>query len=293
MSYFKIRIAILGSTGQLGSDIVEVFSKEEKFEIIPLSHRDLDVTSEESVKKLEELKPDIIINATGYTNVDKAEIEINEAFKVNSHGALYIAKVSSKIDAINIYISTDFVFDGNKNSPYIEEDIPNPINVYGASKYLGEIFTKNYSKRYYIIRVASLFGKNSSRQKGNFIDKIIEKAKNNEEIKVVDDIIMSPTYTKDVANVLKEFIKIQPEFGIYHMVNEGYCSWYELAKEVFNNLNINAKLYPIKSEELNLIAKRPKFSALENKNIKKLGLKMPDWKDAVYRYLKEKYNFIH
>ncbi|BFI73645.1 NAD(P)-dependent oxidoreductase [Nanoarchaeota archaeon] len=288
MNYSKIRIVVLGSTGQLGSDIVEIFSKENNFEIIHLSHKDLDITLEDSVKKLEELKPNIIINATGYTNVDKAEIEIDNVFKVNSYGALYIAKISSKIDAINIYISTDFVFDGNKNSPYIEEDAPNPINVYGMSKYLGEMFTRNYSKKYYIIRVASLFGKNSSKQKGNFIDKIIEKAKNNEEIKVVDDIIMSPTYTKDVANTLKEFIKIQPEFGIYHMANEGYCSWYELAKEVFKDLNINTKLYPIKSEELNLIAKRPKFSALEDKNIKRLELKMPDWKDAVYRYLKEK-----
>ncbi|MGC9133625.1 MAG: dTDP-4-dehydrorhamnose reductase [Nanopusillaceae archaeon] len=281
-----MRIAVIG-TGQLGSDIIEEFRKNGKFEVIPLSHQDLDITIESNLKKLEELRPNIIINTAGYTNVDKAENDIENAFKVNSYGALYIAKISNKIDALNIYISTDFVFDGNKNSPYIEEDKPNPINIYGASKYLGEIFTQNYSKIYYIIRVASLYGKYSSKQKGgNFVDKIINKAKNNEEIKVVDDIIMSPTYTKDVVNILEKIIEIKPDYGIYHCVNEGYTSWYNFAKKILEYLNIDNEVIPIKSDNLNLPAKRPKFSALENKKLHSLGLKMPDWEDSLYRYLK-------
>ncbi|MGC9079500.1 MAG: dTDP-4-dehydrorhamnose reductase [Nanopusillaceae archaeon] len=287
-----MKIAVIG-TGQLGSDIIEEFKKNENFKVIPLSHQDLDITIESNLKKLEEIKPDIIINTAGYTDVDKAEDDIENAFRVNSYGALYIAKLSNKINALNIYISTDFVFDGNKNSPYTEEDKPNPINIYGISKYLGEIFTQNYSKRYYIIRVASLYGKYGSKQKGgNFVDKIINKAKNNEEIKVVDDIVMSPTYTKDVANMLEKIIEIRPDYGVYHCVNEGYTSWYNLAKKILEYLNIDKEIIPIKSDDLNLRAKRPKFSALENSRLHSLGLRMPNWEDGLYRYLKEYFSKI-
>ncbi|NJE27149.1 NAD-dependent epimerase/dehydratase family protein, partial [Thermococcus sp. MV5] len=127
--------------------------------------------------------------------------------------------------------------DGEKGAPYTEEDMPNPINVYGASKYMGEVFTRNYSEKYYIIRVASLYGKaGASGKGGNFVNWVIEKAKRGEELRIVDDQFMSPTYTMDVARTLKKFLKIQPEWGVYHMVNEGYCSWYEFTKAIFEIL---------------------------------------------------------
>ena len=190
---------------------------------------------------------------------------------------------------MNVYISTDYVFDGTKGGPYTEKDTPNPLNVYGLSKYAGEVFTRNYSGRYYIIRVASLYGVAGARGKGgNFVEFMIQKDRNGEEIRVVDDMFMSPTYTRDVAVMLKRFLEIEPDFGVYHMVNEGYCSWYEFTKEIFSILGWDVQVIPIKSAELKRLAKRPLFSALKNEKLAKLGLRMRHWKDALKDYLVEK-----
>lgn len=282
-----MRVAIIGANGQLGSDLVEVFGKDSSFEVIPLTHADLDVTVPETLEILKELKPDVIINTAAYVRVDDAELYPEKAFQVNAIGALNVARVASEIDAVNVYISTDYVFDGTKGEPYTEEDIPNPLNVYGLSKYVGEIFTKNYSKRYYIIRVASLYGKVGARGKGsNFVEFMIQKAKNKEELRVVDDMFMSPTYTKDVARTLKKFLELMPGFAVYHMANEGFCSWYEFTKAIFEILGWEVDVKPIKSDELKRLAKRPQFSALKNEKLRRLNLKMRSWKEALTEYLK-------
>lgn len=271
--------------GQLGKDLVEVFGEE----AIPLTHKDLDVTDFESLKLLKELKPDVIINTAAYVRVDDAELYPEKAFQVNAIGALNVARIANEINAINVYISTDYVFDGTKGEPYTEEDAPNPLNVYGLSKYAGEIFTRNYSQKYYIIRVASLYGKaGASGKGGNFVEFMIQKAKRGEEIRVVDDVFMSPTYTKDAAKTLKRFLKLKPEFGIYHMVNEGHCSWYEFTKEIFEILGWDVEVKPIKSNELKRLAKRPRFSALKDEKLEKIGLRMRHWREALKEYLKEK-----
>jgi len=189
----------------------------------------------------------------------------------------------------NVYISTDFVFDGKKEEPYQEDDPPNPINIYGLSKYAGEILTRNYCERFYVIRSASLFGSKGARGKGgNFVEWMIEKASNNEIIKVIDDVVMSPTYTKDAADMIKNIIERELPYGIYHVTNHGYCSWFEFAKEIFEFLNIDVKLFPIKSDELNRKAKRPKFSALDGTKLTSFGLRMRSWEDALKDYLREK-----
>ncbi|NJE26458.1 dTDP-4-dehydrorhamnose reductase [Thermococcus sp. MV5] len=280
-----MRVAVIGANGQLGTDLVEVFGGE----AIPLTHKDLDVTDFESLKILKDLKPDVIVNTAAHVRVDDAELYPEKAFQVNAIGALNVARIANEIGAINVYISTDYVFDGTKGDPYTEEDVPNPLNVYGLSKYAGEIFTRNYSRKYYIIRVASLYGKaGASGKGGNFVEFMIQKAKKGEEIRVVDGMFMSPTYTKDVAMTLKEFLKLKPELGVYHMVNEGYCSWYEFTKAIFEILGWGIEVKPIKAGELKRLAKRPQFSALKNKKLEKLGLKMKYWKDALRDYLKEK-----
>ena len=288
-----MKVAIIGANGQLGSDLVKVFGEE----AIPLTRRDLDVTDLESLKILNELKPDGVINTAAYVRVDDAEVEVEKAFQVNAVGALNVAKACNEIDTVNVYISTDYVFDGTKGEPYEEGDVPNPINVYGLSKYIGEVFTRNYSRRYYIIRVASLYGKAGARGKGgNFVDSMIQRAKNGEEIKVVDDTFMSSTYTKDVSRMLKRFLDldldlgIKPEFGVYHIANEGYCNWYDFTKEIFTILDWDAKIQiiPIKSSELKRLARRPIFSALKNKKLDDLGLRMRNWKEALKDYLIEK-----
>ena len=284
----SMKVAVIGANGQLGTDLVEVF-KDSPFEVIPLNHKDLDVTILDTFGILKELKPDVIINTAAYVRVDDSELYPEKAFQVNAIGALNVARVASEIDAVNVYISTDYVFNGTKGEPYTEEDTPNPINVYGLSKYAGEIFTRNYSKKYYIVRVASLYGKAGARGKGgNFVDFMIQKARNEEEIRVVDDTFMSPTYTKDVARTLKKFLELKPEFGVYHMVNEGFCSWYEFAKAIFKILEWNVEVKPIKSSELKRLAKRPRLSALENRKLEELGLKMRPWREALEDYLRER-----
>ncbi|ASJ15376.1 dTDP-4-dehydrorhamnose reductase [Thermococcus radiotolerans] len=283
-----MRVAIIGATGQLGSDLVRVLGEDLSFEVIPLTHADLDVTIPETLKVLRELRPDVIINTAAYVRVDDAELYPEKAFVVNAIGALNVARVASEIDAINVYISTDYVFDGEKGEPYTEEDVPNPINVYGASKYVGEILTKNYSKKYYIIRVASLYGKaGASGKGGNFANWVIKRAKRGEELRIVDDQFMSPTYTRDVARTLKEFLKIQPEWAIYHMVNEGYCSWYEFTRAIFEILGWEVRIRAIKSSELSRLARRPRFSALENMRLHELGIRMPEWRKGLEEYLRE------
>jgi dTDP-4-dehydrorhamnose reductase len=286
-----MKVAIIGANGQLGSDLVKAFGED----AIPLTRRDLNVTDLESVKILKELKPDVIINTAAYVRVDDAELEVEKAFHVNAIGALNVAKACNELDAVNVYISTDYVFDGAKGEPYEEEDVPNPINVYGLSKYTGEVFTRNYSKKYYILRVASLYGKAGARGKGgNFVDSMIQRAKNGEEIKVVDDVFMSPTCTKDVSRMLKRFLdldlEIKPAFGVYHMVNEGYCNWFDFTKEIFNISGRDAQIQiiPIKSSELKRLARRSICSALTNKKLDDLGLGMRTWKDALRDYLVEK-----
>ncbi|NJE54446.1 dTDP-4-dehydrorhamnose reductase [Thermococcus sp. 21S9] len=281
-----MRVAIIGANGQLGSDLAEVFKKK-GFDVIPLTHKDLDVAVAESLRILKEVKPDIIVNTAAYVRVDDAEVYPEKAFAVNAIGALNVARIADEINAVNVYISTDYVFDGKKGSPYIEKDAPNPINVYGTSKLAGEVFTRNYSHRHYIIRVASLYGKAGARGKGgNFVNWVIEKAKHGENLRVVVDQVMSPTHTRDVAETLAKLLGREPPYGIYHMVNEGYCSWYEFTKTIFDILGWDVEIEPIKSSELNRLAKRPRFSALENRRLHELGLRMPDWRQGLIRYLK-------
>lgn len=280
-----MKVAVIGATGQLGSDILDIFN-----DALPVSHDEIEVKDINSCRKA--LKDaDTVINCAAYVKVDDCEDYPEEAFMVNAIGARNVALVCNEKRIKNIYISTDFVFDGNKKRPYQESDNPNPINTYGLSKYAGEIFTRNFCSKFYIIRSSSLYGKKGARGKGgNFVDWMIEKANNNEIIKVVDDIVMSPTYTRDTAEMIKKIIEKELPYGIYHVVNQGYCSWFEFARKIFESLNIDGeqKLLPIKSEELNRKAKRPKFSALESEKLEMYGLAMRMWENALKDYLKEK-----
>lgn len=279
-----MRVAVIGSTGQLGNDFSDLFGED----ALPLSHDMIEVKDIDSCRMvLKEV--DVVINCASYVRVDESEDEPAEAFMINAIGARNVARVCDERQIKNVYISTDFVFDGKKKELYNEYDYPNPINAYGLSKYAGEIFTINYCKKFYIIRSASLYGKKGARGKGgNFVDWMIEKAKNDELIKVVDDIVMSPTYTRDAAEMVKKIIEKELPYGVYHVANQGYCSWFEFARKIFEFLNTNAKLYPIKSKELNRKARRPKFSALESRKLNIFGLAMRSWEDALKDYLVEK-----
>jgi len=280
-----MRVAIIGASGQLGTDLVKAF---DDFEVFPLTHRDVDVTNPETLEVLNKIRPDVIVNTAAYVRVDESEFYPEKAFAVNAIGALNVARVAEKIGSINVYVSTDYVFDGEKGEPYVESDLTNPVNVYGLSKLAGEISTVNYSSKHYVVRVASLYGKaGASGKGGNFVNWVIDMAKRGETLRIVKDQYMSPTYTLDVAEMLKVFLKMQPEWGIYHMVNEGCCSWYDFAKMIFDILGWDVRIEPIKSSELKRAARRPRFSALENRKLHEIGLKMPEWRDALRRYLKK------
>jgi dTDP-4-dehydrorhamnose reductase len=281
-----MKIAVIGSTGQLGTDLVKVLQNEH--EVLSLTHQNLEVTDYNSCLALRNSRPDIVINTAAFHKTDQCEEEPLKTFSVNAIGARNIATVSQEIEATTIFISTDYVFDGSKNEPYTEDDNPNPINTYGISKLAGELFTKQNPK-HYIIRVASLFGAaGASGKGGNFVETMITKAKKNEPISIIDDMWMSPTYTKDAALIIKKVIELKLPFGIYHGTNLGYCSWYQFANEIFKITCLNPSLKPIKTRDMQVKARRPQFSALKSAKFPKNGIMIRDWKEALYDYLREK-----
>ncbi|MEM3641927.1 MAG: dTDP-4-dehydrorhamnose reductase, partial [Candidatus Bathyarchaeia archaeon] len=235
-----MKIVVIGSTGQLGTDLMKILKNEH--ETIGLTHQDIEVTDYNSCQILKKYHPDVVINTAAFHKTDQCEEEPTKTFAVNAVGAKNIATISKEVDATTTFISTDYVFDGSKNEPYTEDDAPNPINTYGISKLAGELFTKQNPK-HYIIRVASLFGvAGASGKGGNFIETMLTKAKKNESISVVDDMWMSPTYTEDAAAAIKKIIELQLPFGVYHATNQGYCTWFEFAQEIFKMANLNPKL---------------------------------------------------
>lgn len=281
-----MKILIIGANGQLGTDLCKVF---QIFEVIPLAHTDIEITDVDSIEKVfNKYKPNVVINAASYIRVDDCELQPEKAFLVNAIGAKNVAFATRDLKAMLIYISTDYVFDGEKRQPYTEEDTPNPINTYGISKLAGEYYTK-LAEKYYIFRISSLFGAAGARGKrGNFVDTMIKKEKNKEKISVVDNIIMSPTYTKDTARIIRKIIEKNLPYGVYHTSNSGFCSWYAFTKMIFEILNLNIELKPIKTQDLTLRAKRPIFSALESEKLPKYNLKMPEWQEALKEYILEK-----
>ncbi|MBC7130820.1 dTDP-4-dehydrorhamnose reductase [Candidatus Bathyarchaeota archaeon] len=281
-----MRIAVIGANGQLGTDLVKILSKEHK--VIGLTHHDIEVTDRKSCLKLKKYNPDIIINTAAFHKTELCEEEPFKTFSVNAIGAKNIAEIACEIDATAVYISTDYIFDGLKNEPYTEEDEPNPINTYGISKLAGELYTRQNPK-HYIIRVASLFGvAGASGKGGNFVETMITKAKNNEQISVVDDMWMSPTYTVDAAKIVKAILEKKLPFGVYHATNSGYCTWFQFAKEIFKLTGLKPTLKAIKTRSLQFKAKRPRFSALKSIKLPKYGIETREWKQALYDYLIEK-----
>lgn len=281
-----MKIAVIGSTGQLGTDLMKTMREEH--ETIGFTHENLEVSDYNSCLKLKEHHPDAIINTAAFHKTDQCEDELVRTFSVNAIGARNIATLSKEIGATTIFISTDYVFDGNKKEPYTEEDLTSPINSYGISKLAGELYTKQNPK-HYIARVASLFGKaGASGKGGNFIETMISKAKNKEVISVVDDMWMSPTYAKDAADMLKRIMETKLPFGTYHVANQGYCTWLQFAQEIFKTANLNPALKPIKTHQLQVKAARPKFSALKNAKLSESGLQMREWRTALHEYLVEK-----
>lgn len=275
-----MKIILTGAKGMLASDIQEVLSQRE--ELIPLSKEELDVTDSERVLNvITDLKPDVVIHCAAFTNVDQCELEPDKAYLVNTIGTWAIASACAKIDALLVYISTDYVFDGRKNSPYIEIDEPNPLNIYGKSKLGGEKMVTSLLRRFFIVRTAALYGSKGK----NFVTTILNKAKEGKPLGVVADQIVSPTYTYDLARAIHSLLA-SPFYGIYHIVNQGEVSWYDFAKEILRLSGIDTQINPISSSEWPSPAKRPPYSALCSIAWNNFRLPpMRDWQDALSEFL--------
>ena len=266
-----MKVVIFGSGGMLGTDLVETFRN---YELYPLSKNEVDITSKKSVfENISKLKPDFIINAAAYTDVDGSNIHKNVALKANATAVKYLALASKKYGATLVHFSTDYVFDGRKKKGYTEESEGNPINFYGLTKFKGEQYIQSICQKYYIIRTQWLFGKCGN----NFVETIIQLSNEKKEIHVVDDQYGSPTYTKDLAKEVKNLIS-NYSYGVYHITNQGVCSWYDFAKLIVRLINTKTKVIRISSNKSNRLAKRPKYSILVNTKIRD---KMRDWQSAL------------
>ena len=274
-----MKVCILGGSGQLGRELNKQLKEHDLYSFDKL---DLDITNPyRCYDVLSRVRPDYIINTAAYTDVESCEEKKDLAYRTNTVGAANIAKISEVLKSKLVYISSDYVFDGKKGSSYDETDKPNPINVYGLTKYRGEIEVQNNTERYYIIRTSWLFGNRGK----NFINTVLNLSSDNTILKVVDDQIGCPTYTADISLAIKSLIE-NGDYGTYHLVNDGFCSWYDLAIEICKIKKIDATILPLSTQEINKKASIPKNSSLNNNS----KIKMRHWSEALYEYLTKKDN---
>lgn len=268
-----MKVLVTGANGMLGQDLCPVFEDAGAF-IIETDANTLDITDKETVDKvLNDIHPDLVVHCAAYTNVDKAEDDLKTARLINSKGTENIAKACGKLGITLVYISTDYVFDGTKNDPYMPDDKPNPLNNYGLTKLEGENAVKKYCEKYYIARTSWLYGHHGK----NFVETMLSLA-DRPEIKVVDDQIGCPTWTVELANgILKLLSK---PYGTYHVCGSGFVSWFGFAKEIFERSGLKVNLLPCKTDEFPRPAKRPHYSVMENNSLCR------NWQSALQDYLK-------
>lgn len=282
-----MKVAVIGSAGQLGAEVCQAFGAA-GHDVSSLSHAEIEVTDPESVRKvLRHDRTDTVVNCAAYVRVDEAEDDAESAFRVNAAGALNVARICNELAAHCIYISTDYVFGGERPQPYTENDSPRPVNVYGTSKLAGEYLVRQTCPSSTIVRVASLFGSSGARAKGgNFIETILAQAKKRVPLRVVSDTQISPTYAVDAALAIVQLAE-RATLGIIHVTNSGFCTWYGLAKKIIEICRFDVSIEPVPSDAFLRKAARPRNSALNNTRAEQvLGARFPDWEDALDRYLR-------
>lgn len=276
-----MRVLITGGSGQLGYDIAKLLEENNTMMYAP-THEEMDITDRDSVMKaFDSFKPDVVFHCAAYTAVDKAEEDKERCYDINVNGTKNIVDASNICDSKVVYISTDYVFHGDKNGIYETSDITDPINYYGYTKYLGEQEVMKNSNNL-IVRISWVFGINGK----NFVKTMLRLASSRDEISVVSDQVGSPTYTYDLARLLVDMVN-KNKNGIYQATNEGYCSWYEFAKYIFEVSGIDIRVNPILTKDYVTLAKRPLNSRLSKDKLDEEGLtRLPDWKDATKRYIR-------
>lgn len=276
-----MRVLVTGVKGQLGYDVVRELEKR-GHTAIGVDIEEMDITDAGSVERviLAE-KPDAVVHCAAYTAVDAAEDNVEICRKVNVEGTKNIVEACKKADAKMIYISTDYVFDGTGTRPWKPDDRRSPLNVYGQSKYEGELLVEENLEKYFIVRTAWVFGVNGK----NFIRTMLKLGETHKELSVVDDQTGSPTYTPDLAVLLVDMAE-SDKYGSYHATNEGLCTWYEFAGEIFREAGMDVRLHPVTSEEFQAKAARPGNSRMDKSKLEENGFhRLPTWQDAMRRYM--------
>lgn len=277
-----MKILVTGVKGQLGYDVVNEATKR-NIEAVGVDIDEMDITNREQVNEvIRSGKYDAVVHCAAWTAVDKAEDMVEVCRKVNAEGTKNIADVCEELDIPMMYFSTDYVFDGEGTTPWSEYDERHPLNVYGQTKYEGELIVEKLQK-HFIVRIAWVFGKNGN----NFIKTMLRLGKERGSVSVVDDQVGSPTYTYDLARLVVDMIQTK-EYGTYHATNEGLCSWYEFACEIFKQAGLDVKVTPVSSSEFPAKAKRPSNSRMNRSELDVHGFdRLPTWQDALGRYLEE------
>jgi len=275
-------VLVTGARGMLGTDLCQVLSGA-NWRVIPADLAEFDITDDAATRAfVTEQSPSVVINCAAYTAVDGAEKEPEVAFRVNRDGARNVAAAAAEARAALVQVSTDYVFDGTKATPYVEDDEPHPLNVYGASKLAGEVAAKETLAELYVVRTAWLYGVHGK----SFPRTMLRLAQAGKPLRVVDDQVGSPTFTRHLAQALAIIVE-RPLFGTYHVVNSGACSWHELAKELFRAAGLAPEVTPIPTSAYPLPARRPSNSVLDTSKLaREYGHHLPRWQDAVEEFVR-------
>lgn len=279
-----MKLLVSGKTGQLGHDVCKELEMR-GHEVIGTGSADMDITNADAVREvLYRNRPDMVIHCAAYTAVDNAEEDEETCRKVNVDGTENIARICRELGVGMLYVSTDYVFSGIGNRPWKPEDKAEPLGVYGLTKYEGELAVKQYLEKYFIVRVSWIYGIYGK----NFVKTMLRLGEERGAVSVVDDQIGSPTYTKDLAVLLADMAESR-KYGIYHASNEGVCSWYEFACQIFTEAGMNhVKVTPVDSASFPTKAKRPNNSRMDKGKLTENGFSLlPSWQDALHRFMKE------
>ena len=283
-----MRVAVIGANGQSGADICNELERSGRT-VLPLTHEQVELTDSVSVSSaLSDRRPDVVVNAAAMHHVDRCEESPEEAFAVNAIGSRNLACWSRDANIPLLHISTDYVFDGEKRSPYEEGDLPQPLNVYGNSKLAGELFVRSIAEKSFVLRTSGLYGKEICRQKGpNFVDTMLRLARERGRLRVVDSEVLTPTSTRELARQINRLIDTDA-WGLYHATAAGACSWYVFTREILELAGCDAKLEIAAPDEFPAKVPRPSYSVLQNRALADAGLDIfRPWQDGLREYLSQ------
>jgi len=279
-----VRAVILGAGGQLAYDLERVM---QDWDLVLHRHADLDVCDHARARQvLTQSAPEVVINTTAFHRVDDCEAQVEKAFQVNAVAVRNLAQVCRDLDCTLVHMSTDYVFGGEKRTPYTEGDLPDPLSTYGASKLAGEYFVRHICPKHFVVRTSGLYGvAGSSGKGGNFVETMIRLASEGKSIRVVNDQVLSPTYTVDLAEKVVALLRTEA-YGLYHIANAGECSWYQFAAKIFELAGLHPILGPTTSAEYGSVARRPPYSALATDAMHASQfVRLSHWTEALQEYL--------